>query len=58
MGAVLENRMRFPLEVVRAARVAWPDDLPLWVRVSATDWVDGGLTVDESVDVCESGWRC
>ena len=49
-GGSLENRLRFPLEVVRAARAAWPDDLPLWVRVSATDWVEGGVTIDETVE--------
>ncbi len=48
-GGSLANRARFPLEMVRAARAAWPQNLPLWVRVSATDWVEGGLTVDESV---------
>ncbi|MDQ2924186.1 MAG: NADH:flavin oxidoreductase/NADH oxidase [Acidobacteriota bacterium] len=49
-GGSLANRARFPLELVRAARAAWPENLPLWVRVSATDWVDGGLTIDESVE--------
>ena len=49
-GGSLANRARFPLEMVRAARAAWPQNLPLWVRISATDWVDGGLTIDESVE--------
>lgn len=49
-GGSLENRMRFPLEVVRTARAAWPDHLPMWVRISASDWVDGGLTVEESIE--------
>jgi len=40
-GGTLENRMRFPLEVARAVRKKWPMDLPLFVRISATDWVDG-----------------
>ena len=48
-GGSLENRMRFPLAVARAVRAAWPDDRPLFTRISATDWVDGGLTVDESI---------
>jgi 2,4-dienoyl-CoA reductase-like NADH-dependent reductase (Old Yellow Enzyme family) len=48
-GGSLENRMRFPLEMVRTARATWPEHLPLWVRVSATDWVDGGLTIDDIV---------
>ena len=48
-GGSLENRMRFPLAVARAVRAAWSDDKPLFTRISATDWVDGGLTVDESI---------
>jgi 2,4-dienoyl-CoA reductase-like NADH-dependent reductase (Old Yellow Enzyme family) len=50
-GGDLENRMRFPLEVARAVRTAWPDDLPLWVRISATDWVDGGWDLTQSVQL-------
>jgi 2,4-dienoyl-CoA reductase-like NADH-dependent reductase (Old Yellow Enzyme family) len=49
-GGSLANRARFPLEIIRTARAAWPENLPLWVRVSVTDWVDGGLTVDDSVE--------
>ena len=37
-GGSLENRMRFPLEVFRAMRAAWPDEKPMSVRISATDW--------------------
>ena len=48
-GGSLENRMRFPLEVFRAMRAAWPDDKPMSVRISATDWQDGGLTGDDAV---------
>ncbi len=48
-GGSLENRMRFPLDVARAVRAAWPAELPLLVRVSATDWVDGGWSADDSV---------
>ena len=53
-GGSLENRARFPLEVVRAVRAAWPADKPLFVRLSATDWFDEagrGFTVDEAVEV-------
>lgn len=50
-GGPLANRMRFPLEVVRAVRAAWPAERPLTVRVSATDWHPGGLTAEESVEV-------
>jgi anthraniloyl-CoA monooxygenase len=48
-GGSLENRMRFPLEVFRAMRKAWPDDKPMSVRISATDWIDGGVTGDDAV---------
>jgi 2,4-dienoyl-CoA reductase-like NADH-dependent reductase (Old Yellow Enzyme family) len=48
-GGKLENRMRFPLEVFEAVRAAWPEDKPLGIRISATDWIDGGWTVEESV---------
>jgi anthraniloyl-CoA monooxygenase len=53
-GGSLENRMRFPLEVFRAMRAAWPDDKPMSVRISATDWADGGLTGDDAVIVARS----
>ena len=46
-GGDLEGRSRLLFEVTDAVRAAWPDDKPLLVRVSASDWVDGGLTVDE-----------
>ena len=49
-GGSLANRARFPLEIIRAVRSAFPEHLPVWVRVSATDWVDGGLTPDEIVE--------
>jgi len=45
-GGSLENRMRFPLEVFEAVRAVCPDDLPLGVRASATDWVEGGWDLD------------
>ena len=51
-GGSLENRARFPLEIVRAVRDAFPADLPVWVRLSATDWVEGGLSVDDTVAFC------
>lgn len=50
-GGPLENRMRFLLRVVDAVREAWPESKPLFVRVSATDWADGGLTPDDLVAV-------
>jgi 2,4-dienoyl-CoA reductase-like NADH-dependent reductase (Old Yellow Enzyme family) len=48
-GGPLDNRMRFPLEIVRAVRQAWPAHKPLGVRISATDWVEGGFDPDEAV---------
>jgi 2,4-dienoyl-CoA reductase-like NADH-dependent reductase (Old Yellow Enzyme family) len=48
-GGSLANRMRFPLEVFAAARAAWPTDKPMGIRVSATDWVEGGWTPEETV---------
>ncbi|NDJ62896.1 MAG: NADH:flavin oxidoreductase/NADH oxidase [Chloroflexi bacterium] len=48
-GGVFENRIRFTLETVRAIREVWPDDKPLAVRLSSTDWAEGGWTVEESV---------
>jgi anthraniloyl-CoA monooxygenase len=50
-GGTLENRLRFPLEVFRAMRAAWPPERPMSVRISATDWVDGGITAEESVAI-------
>jgi anthraniloyl-CoA monooxygenase len=50
-GGNLDGRLRFPLEVLRAARLAWPADRPLVVAYSATDWVPGGLTEQEAVQV-------
>ncbi|WP_118183782.1 NADH:flavin oxidoreductase/NADH oxidase [Paraburkholderia phosphatilytica] len=48
-GGSLENRMRFPLEVFDVVRAAFPADRPVGVRVSASDWVDGGWTVDDTI---------
>jgi len=48
-GGTLENRLRFPLEVFDAVRAAVPASCPVWVRVSATDWVDGGWDVASTI---------
>jgi anthraniloyl-CoA monooxygenase len=53
-GGSLANRLRFPLEVFAALRRAWPADKPMSVRISATDWKDGGLTGDEAVAVARA----
>jgi anthraniloyl-CoA monooxygenase len=50
-GGSLENRCRYPLEVFRAVRAAWPDDKPISVRISAHDWVEGGITPDDAVAI-------
>jgi anthraniloyl-CoA monooxygenase len=50
-GGSLANRCRYPLEVFSAIRAAWPSHLPISVRVSAHDWVDGGLTPTDAVEV-------
>ncbi len=48
-GGSFENRIRFVLEVTRAVRTVWPENLPLTWRISATDWVEGGWTPEDSV---------
>jgi 2,4-dienoyl-CoA reductase-like NADH-dependent reductase (Old Yellow Enzyme family) len=48
-GGAFENRTRFVREVVEAIRGVWPDSLPMFVRISASDWVDGGWTIADSV---------
>jgi anthraniloyl-CoA monooxygenase len=53
-GGSLANRLRFPLEVFRAMRAVWPDEKPMSVRISATDWMDGGLTGDDAVEVAHA----
>ena len=50
-GGSLENRMRFLVEVVDAIRAVWPDNYPLFVRLSTTDWVAGGLTIQDLVQI-------
>lgn len=53
-GGSLENRMRLPLQVAQAVRKEWPVELPLFVRLSATDWVEGGWDVDQSVTLVKA----
>jgi anthraniloyl-CoA monooxygenase len=50
-GGALEARMRFPVEILRAVREAWPEDRPLGVTLLATDWVAGGFDLDDAVEV-------
>lgn len=48
-GGSFENRTRLLYEVAKAVRRVWPDNLPLWVRLSCTDWVEGGWSVEDSI---------
>ena len=50
-GGELRNRMRFALDIYDAVRAVWPDDLPIGIRVSATDWVEGGWSVEETIEL-------
>jgi 2,4-dienoyl-CoA reductase-like NADH-dependent reductase (Old Yellow Enzyme family) len=50
-GGGFEQRIRLALEITRAVRAEWPERLPLLARLSCTDWVDGGWTLDESVEL-------
>ena len=53
-GGSLENRLRYPLEVMAAVRAAWPADKPLSVRISAHDWVEGGITPADAVAIARA----
>jgi anthraniloyl-CoA monooxygenase len=53
-GGDVEGRLRFPLEVFRAMRDVWPADRPMSVRISATDWYDGGSTTEDSVAIARA----
>lgn len=50
-GGTFDNRIRFLIETTRAVRAVWPDRLPLTVRLSCTDWVEGGWSIEESVEL-------
>ena len=52
-GGSLENRMRYPLEIFAAMRAAWPETKPMSVRISASDWVEGGVDAAEAVEIAE-----
>ncbi|WP_059410575.1 bifunctional salicylyl-CoA 5-hydroxylase/oxidoreductase [Cupriavidus basilensis] len=53
-GGSLANRLRYPLEVFAAVRAAWPQDKPMSVRISAHDWVEGGITPDDAVEIARA----
>jgi anthraniloyl-CoA monooxygenase len=50
-GGSLENRMRFPLEVFNAVRAAWPAHKPISTRISSVDWVEGGTTIEDAIEI-------
>ncbi len=53
-GGSLENRLRYPLEVFNAVRAAWPTGKPISVRISAHDWVEGGITPKDAVEIARA----
>lgn len=53
-GGSLENRLRFPLEIFEALRAVWPSHKPMSVRISATDWADGGVTGGDAVAIARA----
>ncbi|MFI9029162.1 oxidoreductase [Streptomyces sp. NPDC053560] len=53
-GGDLEGRLRFPLEVFDAVRAVWPEGRPMTVRISATDWADGGTTAEDAVEIARA----
>ncbi|MCF3932984.1 bifunctional salicylyl-CoA 5-hydroxylase/oxidoreductase [Acuticoccus sp. M5D2P5] len=53
-GGSIENRLRYPLEVFDAMRAVWPADKPMSVRLSATDWAEGGIVGDDTVDIARA----
>ena len=50
-GGSFDNRIRFLLDIIDAVQTVWPNDLPVLVRISATDWVEGGWTIEDSVSL-------
>ncbi|MER6088823.1 bifunctional salicylyl-CoA 5-hydroxylase/oxidoreductase [Streptomyces bluensis] len=53
-GGSLDRRLRFPLEVFDAVRSVWPEERPMTVRISATDWADGGTTAEDAVEIARA----
>jgi 2,4-dienoyl-CoA reductase-like NADH-dependent reductase (Old Yellow Enzyme family) len=51
-GGDLGGRARFLMEMITAVRAEWPDELPLFVRLSCTDWIEGGITAEDTVELC------
>ena len=57
-GGSFENRIRFIIEIVKAVREVIPDSMPLFVRISATDWLEGGWTIDDSIELSKTLKNC
>jgi anthraniloyl-CoA monooxygenase len=53
-GGTLAQRLRYPVEIFEAMRAAWPPEKPFGVRVSATDWVDGGISIEDSIEIARA----
>jgi len=53
-GGLLAGRLRYPLEVFDAVRAVWPEERPMTVRISATDWCEGGLDIDDAVEIARA----
>jgi len=53
-GGTLANRLRYPLEVFAAVRAVWPQERPISIRISATDWVEGGISGEDSVEIARA----
>nr|WP_308114527.1 bifunctional salicylyl-CoA 5-hydroxylase/oxidoreductase [Streptomyces sp. ISL-12] len=53
-GGTLAKRLRFPLEVFDAVRAVWPEERPMTVRISATDWAEGGTSADDAVEIARA----
>jgi 2,4-dienoyl-CoA reductase-like NADH-dependent reductase (Old Yellow Enzyme family) len=52
-GGSFDNRLRFLMEIIRSTRAVWPENLPLTVRISGTDWMEGGWSVEDSVELAK-----
>lgn len=57
-GGSFENRIRFIIEIVKAVREVIPDSMPLFVRISATDWLEGGWTIEDSIELSKTLKNC
>ena len=56
-GGSLDNRIRVAREVIAAVREVWPEELPLWLRISATDWADGGWDIEQSIELAREAGK-